>query len=136
MSSQQKNLLLLLRWSSQQADRVIPVLLQQDASWILIPSIAAYVQRYRQDLLSNYLGQTTIKGRFCLEEKKFIMPIRKNFRLLTHTQQAMFAGRLEQELPSLKAADTQVKVRAIKRLGLLPAIPPTRLVTLIETHIR
>ncbi len=43
---------------------LVPKMLEKDPSWGLDPAVISYLQKYRQDLLTRYLGQNRLEGRF------------------------------------------------------------------------
>lgn len=102
---------------------LIPRLLKNDQSTITLSSVSAYLHRYRQDLLTPFLGQQAYKGRFSTGRTRFVLPLHDGFYRWTPKQQQMFSQTL------LEIVHATEKHRAvyewlatINRLALMPAI--------------
>ncbi|GHO84719.1 hypothetical protein [Dictyobacter formicarum] len=128
----QSILSLLVKWQPELSNNLIPALVQQDPSWILVSEVEQYLQRYRQDLLAPFLERTTIQGRFSLEEISFLLFV--DFPLtLTQSQQERYAGHLEQDIAS--GRDRKLLKKTCLQLAALPPIAPERLLRLSQdTH--
>lgn len=75
-------------------DRILPDLLQKDASYVCIPVIHWHLHARRQDLLDPFLGDRVITGRFATGKTRWLLPFRKGFFRWTPAQNAAFAASL------------------------------------------
>ncbi|MEO7021478.1 MAG: hypothetical protein ABI234_15095 [Ktedonobacteraceae bacterium] len=108
---------------------LIPKLLRQDKSAITLWSVSTYLHRYRQDLLTPFLGQHAYKGRFDTGRTRFVLPLSDGFHRWTPTQQEIFASTL---LEIVHEQDqhhaTSVLLATIRRLAAMPFIDPALLI--------
>ncbi len=108
---------------------LIPQLLQQDKSWFTQPEVNNYLHNFRQDLLTPFLGQTAYRGKFSTGKTRFVPYFDTGFCRWTFKQQTIYAKSLD-GLTRDEKRDTPTVWSAIKRLSLLPAVEPTRLIQL------
>ena len=111
----------------------IPALLRDDPSWITQPIVYAYLHRWRQDLLTPFLGQTAYRGRFSTGKTRFVLPLCNGFYRWTPEQQTIFAGVLEDVIRD-EQRDSPAVFMAINQLAALPALEPTQIVQLADLH--
>jgi hypothetical protein len=111
----------------------IPALLREDPSWITQPIVYTYLHRWRQDLLTPFLGQTAYSGRFSTGKTRFVLPLCNGFYRWTPEQQSIFAAVLEDVIHD-EQRDSPALFMAINQLAALPALDPTPLVQLADLH--
>lgn len=113
---------------------LIPALIEKDQSVMTLPVVYGYVHRRRQDLITPFLGQTAFPGRFSTGRTRFVLPLTSGFQRWTPFQQAVFAQTLD-ALTRDTARDTPSVFFVITQLAALPAIAPTRLISLADRRM-
>ncbi|MDJ0365199.1 hypothetical protein QMK33_08540 [Hymenobacter sp. H14-R3] len=113
---------------------LLPALLASDPSVITLPVVYTYLHYQRQDLLTPFLGQHAYKGRFSTGNTRFVLPLLTGFHRWVPAQQRLFAETLTQ-LTQDGQRDTYAQFRAIHQLAALPAIMPTRLLSLADARM-
>ncbi|HLW03281.1 MAG TPA: HEAT repeat domain-containing protein [Ktedonobacterales bacterium] len=108
---------------------LIPALVSEDASWVRLSSVSAYLLNCRQDLLTPFLRLQPYAGRWSTGRKPFLFPITRRFISGTTRQQEIYAAAL-MEIINDDMQESQAVTQAIKKLALLPAISPARLIAL------
>jgi hypothetical protein len=120
-----------LKYRRERAASLIPELLQHDKSTITLEAVYSYVHRYRQDLITPFLGQHAYKGRFSTGRTRFVLPLRDGFYRWTPGQQETFAHTL---LEIVRQKDQNRAVyellSTIHRLAVMPFIDPRPLIQL------
>jgi hypothetical protein len=119
---------LIAKHRRDKLNELIPQLLQEDPSWITQHTVYNFLHRHRQDLITQFLGNSTYTGRFSSSDR-FILPFTKGFYRWTTQQQEIFQTTLEQVTQD-PDRDIPTLLRVIKQLAALPAIQPTRLLEL------
>ena len=118
-------------YQPERAALLIPDLLRDDPSWITRPTISTYLHTHRQDLLTPFLGQQAYRGRFSTGNTNFVLPIRHGFVRWTCRQQDVFARTLLAVMKDTGVRDATIR-SAVKQLSVLPALPATHLIALID----
>lgn len=108
---------------------LVPELLEQDSSWVTQAPVYTYLHKYRQDLLTPYLGQTAFIGRFSTGKTRWVLPFSDGFERWTPAQQILYARTLA-DVAGDEMRDTPALLSVIDRLAALPSIAPTRLIAL------
>lgn len=75
-------------------DRVLPDLLRKDESYVCIPVVHWHLHARRQDLLSPFLGDRVIHGRFATGNTAWLLPFKSGFYRWTPDQNTTFAASL------------------------------------------
>lgn len=75
-------------------DRILPDLLADDESYVIIPVIHWHMHARRQDLLGPFLGNRVIHGRFATGKTAWLLPFRDGFFRWTPAQNVAFARSL------------------------------------------
>ncbi|HEX2909511.1 MAG TPA: HEAT repeat domain-containing protein [Chloroflexia bacterium] len=109
--------------------QLLPELLEEDPSWITLPEVYQTLHRWRQNLITPYLGQQAYQGRFSTGKTRFLLPLYSGFHRWTPSQQAIFARTLS-EVAGDDMRDSPAIISAIRQLEALPGVPPTRLLEL------
>ncbi len=107
--------------------RIVPALLARDKSAIVMQPVYMYLHRYRQDLLTPFLGQHVYSGRFSTGRTRMVLALQNGFFRWTPAQQDIFARTLldvanDQKMP------TPILLNAIRRLGSMPSIDPSYII--------
>jgi hypothetical protein len=118
---------LLLREDRKRAARLIPELIRKDGSWMTQFPVYTYIHRYRQDLLTPYLGQSSYQGLFSTGKTRFVLPFTEGFVRWTPSQQSVFS-RVLVEVVGDKERDTPALLTVIRQLGRLVYLRPDRLI--------
>ncbi len=74
---------------------IVPLMLQKDSSWGTTQNVASYLMRYRQDLLTPYLGSKTHKGRFHSGKNRVVPKLSVSPIFLSAGQQKIYADALD-----------------------------------------
>ncbi len=120
---------LFLKHRRERASLLIPGLLRQDESSILLSCVYIYVHRHRQSLITPFLGQRAYRGRFSSGQTRFVLPLQNGFYRWTPTQQEIFAHTLL-EIVSKNDQNCAVYelISTIRLLALMPAINPIHII--------
>ncbi len=118
---------ILVREDRKRAARLIPELIREDGSWMTQFPVYDYIHRYRQDLLTPYLGQSAYRGLFGTGQTRFVLPVMDGFVRWTPAQQSVFS-RILVEVVGDSERDTPAVSTVIRQLGKLVYLPPTRLI--------
>lgn len=86
-----------------------------------------YLHRYRQDLLTPFLGQHTYSGRFSTGHTRIVLALQDGFYRWTPQQQDLFAHSLL-ALVNDEKQPTSIQMHAIHRLASMPAIDPSYII--------
>lgn len=96
-------------------DPLIPDLVKADESYVTIGPIARFLHMRRQDLLTPFLGQRVLKGRYSTGKTWWVLPFTDGFHRWTSHQQSLFcrtvralARDAERDTPTLRAALEQL----------------------------
>jgi len=100
---------------------LVPRLLKQDASWILVPAVSAYLHRHRQDLLAPFLPAQKYTGRFKSGNTSFVLSFEDGFMRWTAKQQQIYANALKDILHSQQRNTWEIAVN-ISCLSLMPSV--------------
>ncbi len=121
---------LLLKHRRARAATLIPALLKKDKSAITLRSVYSYLHRYRQDLLTPFLGRRPYGGRFDSGRTRFVLPLRDGFYRWTPAQQHIFAQTLLEIANATKDQHrTSYEVRScIQGLAAMPDLDPALIV--------
>ncbi len=115
--------------------QLIQTLLKEDPSWVTQPAVHHYLHRYRQDLLTPFLGLSAYGGRFATGKTRFVLPVSSGFERWTPHQQRIFAGVLT-ELTKDSERDTPALRDAVTQLAHLTWIDPARVIALANSDAR
>ncbi len=113
---------------------LVPDLLREDPSWATRQPVFTHLHRYRQDLLTPFLGRTAYKGRFATGDVAVVLPFRGGFTRWTPAQQVLFAASLNGIIADTRR-DSPALTAAVAQLAGLPDMalePLERLATLDE----
>lgn len=110
---------------------LLPKLLAQDESVVILPVVHQFLHRHRQDLLGPFLGDRVIRGTFATNESKWILPFHGGFFRWTVAQSETFATALEGIVADEKR-DTPTVFDALVRLPELPWARMERLTALAK----
>jgi len=119
---------LLREHAPERLATLVPRLLVEDKSRIVIPAVSTYLHRYRQDLLTPFLGQHAYKGRFSTGRTRFVPAWNDDFYRWTPEQQAIFAQTLFTIASDNSRATSEIPP-IISRLAAMPFISPAPLIT-------
>ncbi|MBX3171799.1 MAG: hypothetical protein KF760_30590 [Candidatus Eremiobacteraeota bacterium] len=106
--------------------RLIPELVQADASWFHVNCVREFVHRYRQDLVDLALSTELVNGKFASGLTGWVMTFEGGFWRWTPDQQFRYSERLGVLLHDPKAAFPAMRA-CLRSLARLPAVPPTLL---------
>jgi hypothetical protein len=106
---------------------VIPRLLEADKSYVVLQPVYAYLHRYRQDLITPFLGRIAYKGRFSTGRTRIVLSLDEGFFRWTPTQQELFALTIL-EVAKDKKRETYQLLSAIQQLAAMPALDPAYLI--------
>lgn len=87
-------LVVLAEHAPERFAALVPRLLRQDPSWATQPLVYGHLHRYRQDLLTPFLGRQSFSGRFSTGRTRFVLPFTEGFHRWTLAQQQVFAQTL------------------------------------------
>jgi hypothetical protein len=102
---------------------LVPKMLEQDKSSIVLSVVYHYLHRFRQDLLTPYLGQHAYAGRFTTGQTRFVLSLYSGFFRWTPRQQTTFARTLL-EVAQDDQRPTIAIMRTLNQLVAMPAIDP------------
>lgn len=122
-------LALIAKHCRERMTSLIPELLNSDPSWVTQQVVYSYLHRYRQDLLTPFLGQQAYSGRFSTGKTRFVLPLFNGFYRWTPQQQALFTATLS-SVAGDSLRDTPTIITSIAQLAALIAVPPARLIEL------
>lgn len=120
---------LFMEYRRERVYLLIPRLLRHDKSAITLEAVYSYLHRYRQDLLTPFLGQHAYKGRFDTGRTRIVLPLYDGFYRWMPFQQEIFAHTLleiAREKDQNRA--TYEFISTIRRLAAMPAIDPASLI--------
>jgi hypothetical protein len=121
----ERGLWLLRAYARPRLARLVPQLLHEDPTWVTVAVVANHLHRHRQDLLTPYLGQKAIRGRFHTGKTTYLLPFTDGFFRWTGTQQQAFAATLGRVIEDADPARDVVSVcQALRQLAALPAVAP------------
>lgn len=116
---------LLRRHDAARFRDLVPRLLAADPSYIILPDVARYVSMHRQDLLTPFLGETPMTGRFASGRTGWVIEFHAGWRRWTPDQHrrlsaglSRVANEADRDLPSVLSV-----VRTLPRLLFGPAEP-------------
>jgi HEAT repeat protein len=123
---------------------VVPQLVRDDPSAIVLTETSNFLHRRRQDILTPFLGRPPggrrfsfgrqgIRGRFATGKTHYVPPYSDGFHRWTATQQETFAQTLR-ELIGDPERDSPSILSAINQLSGLQAVEPTRLIQLADAR--
>jgi hypothetical protein len=95
-STSQYALALIAKHDTKRFNQIVPKLLTIDPSWITVPVVYDYLHRFRQDLLSPFLGHKVHRGRFLTGKTRFVPPFTMGFQRWNPQQQIRFVNTLDQ----------------------------------------
>jgi HEAT repeat protein len=102
---------------------LVPKMLEQDKSSIVLSVVYRYLHRFRQDLLTPYLGQHAYGGRFSTGQTRFVLGLNSGFFRWTPRQQTTFARTLL-EVAQDDQRSTSTIIYTLYKLVAMPAIDP------------
>ncbi len=85
---------LLQRRAIQTFDRLVPTLLERDESLVCLPVVHLYLHRRRQELLSPFLGERVITGRYATGKTRWLLPFHDGFFRWTPEQNTAYSRSL------------------------------------------
>jgi hypothetical protein len=116
---------LLRRHDAPRFRALVPALLAADPSYIILPDVARYVSMHRQDLLTQFLGDAPMTGRFASGRTGWLIEFHAGWRRWTPDQHrrlsaglSRVANEADRDLPSVLSV-----VRTLPRLIFGPAEP-------------
>jgi hypothetical protein len=112
-------------------ERLVPELLKLDPTWSVKPLIYEYLGRKRQSLLTPYLGQTLVSGRFATGKNRMVPGFTSGFHRWTARQLQIYREVLCR-LVVQESSSYNDRTFAICRLCLLPE-PPVELLAQAAT---
>lgn len=123
---------------------IVPRLVRDDPSAIVLMEVSNFLHRRRQDVLTPFLGRSPgnrrlslgrqgIRGRFATGKTRYVPPYSDGFHRWTATQQETFARTLR-ELIGDPERDSPAILFAINQLSGLQAVKPTRLIELADAR--
>ena len=121
------SLSLLYKHDRPRFARLVPALLDQDRSFVLLPVVAKFVSLCRQDLLSSLLTNEPMKGRFATGRSHWVIDFQSGHGRWTRTQQCRYAEGLN-ELLADSARDVPTLRFAIATLARLAFAKPDALI--------
>ena len=113
-------LVVLAEHAPERFAALVPRLLRQDPSWATQPLVYDHLHRYRQDLLTPFLGRQSFSGRFSTGRTRFVLPFTEGFHRWTLAQQQVFAQTLI-EVSRDSVRDTPGVFFALLQLAALPS---------------
>ncbi|HRI63695.1 MAG TPA: hypothetical protein PK156_05640, partial [Polyangium sp.] len=119
-------LALLSRHDRSRFTRLVPELLATDASYVLLPIVAQYISRSRQDLLTNeMLAAKPMKGRFASGRSHWVIDFQSGYPRWTSAQQCTYAAGLVKLLNDEKRSvpDLRFALTTLVRLPFADATP-------------
>ncbi len=135
---------LLRQHRPDRLDAIVPWLVRDDPSAIVLREVSNFLHRRRQDILIPFLGRSPgerrlslgrqgIRGRFATGKTRYVPPYSDGFHRWTATQQETFARTLP-ELIGDPERDSPAILFAINQLSGLQAVKPTRLIELADAR--
>ncbi len=107
---------------------LIPALLVEDKSYIELSTVSAYLHRYRQDLITPFLGQNAVTGKFVTGKVRKVLQLTNGFQRWTPTQQELFS-RIVLEVARNPEQTTVVVQSMLDRLGVMHFLSPQYLIS-------
>ena len=124
-------LMVLARHRPDRLPALVPDLLREDGSAVLLPPVQAFLHRNRQDLLAPFLGRLAATGRFATGRTAPALRFDRGFGRWTPDQQDGYARGLL-GLVADEARDTPTVLWAVRTLGALPDTRPDALILLAD----
>jgi hypothetical protein len=112
-------------------DRLLPALLKADASVLCFPVVHRYLHRWRQDLLTPYLGAPVIQGRFATGKSGWLLTFDGGFFRWTSAQCTTYSGAVGRMLDDAER-DTPTLLWATALLADIDWAPMDRLCALAD----
>ena len=104
--------------------KLVPRLLNADPSWVLSRTVAGHLDRYRQDLLGEYLRPRVYDGLFSTNKAAVLPNFTGHFARWTLKQQQLYAQSLLSIANSSQRSAWELR-RCLDVLARMPAIDPT-----------
>jgi hypothetical protein len=120
-------LYLLFSYRRERFAALIPRLLKRDKSCIVMSPVYTHLHRYRQDLITPFLGQKAYKGRFSTGRTRIVLQLDSGFYRWTPAQQQLFAQTVLEVAQDEKRPTFQL-LYSIHQLAVMPAINPEYLI--------
>ena len=99
---------------------MIPILLEQDPSWIQVNSVSNFLHRHRQNLLTPFLVPRVYINRFSSGKTAVLLSFNSGFARWTATQQRIYASALSDILNSSKRNAWEL-YQNVNRLSAMPS---------------
>lgn len=93
-STASQALALLREADAPRVTRLLPELLQLDASYVALGGVADFLSMHRQDLLTPFLDDAPTKGRFATGRTRWIITFTRGTQRWTADQQRLYANAL------------------------------------------
>ncbi|HEY4388858.1 MAG TPA: HEAT repeat domain-containing protein, partial [Ktedonobacteraceae bacterium] len=122
---------LFLEHCQERISLLIPRLLRQDKSTIVLEPVYNHLHHRRQDLVTPFLGQHAYKGRFSTGNTRFVLPLNDGFHRWTPAQQETFARTLLEIVDKDKKEQNRATYElttTIRRIAAMPALDPAPLI--------
>jgi hypothetical protein len=120
----QQVLALIARHARARLAGLVPRLLQDDPSWIVVPPVGEFVHHRRQDLLTPFLGQKPVRGRFHSGKTRLVLPFQDGFHRWNNEQLQTFATTLCEVIRDADPTRDTVSIcDALGRLAAMPGVP-------------
>jgi hypothetical protein len=108
---------------------LVPRLLQDDPSWIVAAPVWQHLHQHRQDLLTPFLGQRSVRGRFLTGKTRWVLPIHDGFSRWTGAQRDTFATTLREVIADADPTrDTPAICQALRQLAAMPGVAHDELI--------
>lgn len=112
---------------------LVPRMLKKDASWGTQPAVVDYLLKYRQDLLTPYLGQVAHRGRFSSGKRAVVPRLSNGLSRLSSEQLKIYAKSLN-AMANDKDSHGYEKAFAVTYLSKIPSCPIYYLSQFIENQ--
>lgn len=131
ISTPQQALNLIERFAPKALVELVPAMLKKDPSWGTVPAVHHCLLRYRQDLLTPYLGQITHRGKFNSGKNAVVPSLKRGLSRLSSNQLKLYAQSL-----NAMASDSDNRkwenAFVISHLALIPNCPVKYLSRFVE----
>lgn len=111
--------------------RIVPTCLSRDRSFICVPAVYQYLHVRRQDLLTPFLSDQVVTGRFATGKTRWLLPFEDGFFRWTPDQQELFSGQIRAVCGD-QDRDTPTVFWALVRLPNLGFVAPATLLQLTD----